>query len=210
MDVLDAVTIAERASSATSGWRAICVRERRRLGAACVEPLTTLDLDLDVGAIAPRVEEVAARALPDVDTLVFGLFDPVDDGSIGSAGFHVSGAASRGRPLGELMRDPWTPSRVHLPCRALDAIVEASEALPRSARPGLTRGLQFGAALLMSRFAARELPHRIVLAWDEPDEVPALISGRFPRHAEIASAATVAARAPWEWPGAQPARPLLF
>jgi hypothetical protein len=186
--------IAESARSATSGWRAICVRERRRLGATFIEPLSTLDLDEDVASIA-RAVRAAARG-SDVDTLVFGLFDAIDDGNSAHAGYHVAGVASRGRTAEELIHDPWTPARRFLRSESLDAIVSVAARAPRHVRSLLQRSLSFPAAMLMGRFAARGLPHRVIVAFDDDDDDAPRTTSPLPRFAEVVRSCRPPAAAP--------------
>ena len=185
----DAVAIAQSARSATLGWRAICIRERRRVGSKLIEPLSELDLDEDAAKITLGVHEVArsaARAASGVDTLVFGLFDGIGDGGGGYAGYHVAAMASHGRDVNDFMRDPWTPERHFLRSDALDAIAAAAARAPSEVRPLLEYSLCFGAAALTSRFAAVGLPHRLVVAFDEDHERPPPPGA--PRFAEVIAA----------------------
>ncbi|WP_394823579.1 hypothetical protein [Pendulispora albinea] len=179
----DAVAIAKSARSATLGWRAICVRERRKVGSKLIEPLSELDLDEDLASIARTVRGLARGAARDVDTFVFGLFDAIDDGSGAYAGYHVAAVASHGRDAGDFMLDPWTPERHFLRSRALDAIVLAASRAPRDIRPLLEYSLCFGAAALTSRFAMAGLPHRLVVAFDDDHGRPPPEGA--PRFAEI-------------------------
>jgi hypothetical protein len=185
----DVLAIAQSARSATSGWRAICVRERRRLGPAVIEPLASLDLDDDVATIRCIVHELTQRTAHDVDTLVFGLFEAIDDGSGGNAGFYVAPVASHCRHVDDFMRDPWRLDRCFLRSKALDAIATAAATCERAARPLLEYALSFGAAALTSRFAAAAVAHRIVVAFDE-DHGPT----DAPRFAELVAARPCALR----------------
>ncbi|WP_394848532.1 hypothetical protein LZC95_13865 [Pendulispora brunnea] len=188
--LIDVVAVAQSARSATLGWRAICVRERRRVGAKWIEPLTTLDLDEDAAKLSRAVRDVARRADRQLDTLIFGLFDGIDDGSGGYAGYHVAAINSHGREANDFMRDPWTPERHFLRSDALDAIVKAAGRAPSDVRPLLEYSLCFGAAALTSRFAAFGLSHRIVVAFDEDHGRP--LPKDAPRFAELLSARPVA------------------
>ncbi len=179
----DAVAIARSARSATLGWRAICVRERRRVGAELIAPLSELDLDEDAAKMMRGVREFARQPGNRFDTLLFGLFDAIDDGTGGYAGYHVAGIASYGRKVQDFMSDPWTPERRFLRSNALDAIVKAAARAPAEVRPLLEYSLCFGAAALTSRFAAAGLPHRLLVAFDEDHGRPPP-SGA-PRFAEL-------------------------
>jgi hypothetical protein len=165
----DALAIAVAARSATSGWRALCVRERRRLGSKIIEPLSGLDLEDDVRSIAAPVREAARSFASDADTLLFGLFHGIDDGSVGYGGYYVSGIASCGRTAAELARVPRAVEKRFLRSHALDAIVAVSALTARMVRPQIEHALCFSAALLLSRFSAAGLPHRIVVGADEDD-----------------------------------------
>jgi hypothetical protein len=168
----DALAIAKSAQSATIGWRTICVRERRRVGSKLIEPLSGLDLDDDAAQIARGVRDLVERAPHTVDTLVFGLFDAIDDGIGHYAGYHVTGFASYGREVEDFLRDPWTPERNFLKSDALDAIVKAASRAPRDVRPLLEYSLCWGAAALTSRFATAGLSHRIVVGFDDDHDRP--------------------------------------
>jgi len=189
--LIDVVAVAQSARSATLGWRAICVRERRRVGAKWIEPLSTLDLDEDAAKLSRGVHEVARREARQVDTLVFGLFDGIDDGSGSYAGYHVAAIKSMGREANDFMRDPWAPERHFLRSDALDTIVKAAGRAPRDVRPLLEYSLCFGAAALTSRFAALGLPHRIVVAFDEDHGRP--LPKDAPRFAELVPVRPMAA-----------------
>jgi hypothetical protein len=191
----DALAIAQSARSATSGWRAICVRERRRLGSSVIEPLASLDLDDDVARFGGIVRELIQRSPDDVDTLVFGLFDAIDDGSGGNAGFHVAPVASYRRHVDDFMRDPWKLERRFLCSRVLDKIAAAAATSERTVRPLLEYALSFGAAALTGRFAAAGLAHRIVVAFDD-DRGPMDV----PRYAELVVASRSRAPSAVAWP----------
>src|SRR6185436_10113061 len=181
----DVIAIAQSAPTATAGWRAICVRERRRLGAELIAPLTALDLDDDAAAVARVVRDLLAtsRGADSTDMLFFGLFDAIDDGSEANAGYHVAAAAALGRAVEEVMRDPWELERRFLRSDTLDTIVRVAESAPRPARPLLEYSLSFGAAALTSRFATRGLAHRVVVRFDDDHGRPPPAGA--PRWAEI-------------------------
>jgi len=145
----DVVAVATRAHAATAGWRAICVRAQRTVGKAVVQPLSELDLGEEIPALAGRVRKIVQSAPTEVDTLVFGLFDGIDDDGAGVyAGFHVAGATGFDPSTRWLMASPgWVPHD----------------------RFAVAYALRFGAAALLSRFATEGLPHRIVVAFDEGD-----------------------------------------
>lgn len=194
----DVVAVTAAARSATSGWRAACVRERRQLGASVADALAALDLDIDVDRVAGVVRRVAARAdatVGDADMLVFGLFDAVDDESGGAGGgFHVAPVASHRRHVDEVMCDPWGLERTFLRSDTLDAIARISRAAERPVRPLLDYVLTFGAAALTSRFAVRVagLEHRVVVAFDEDHGKPP--PRELPRYAEIVAVERAADR----------------
>ncbi|WP_394838029.1 hypothetical protein LVJ94_14050 [Pendulispora rubella] len=188
--LIDVVAVAQSARSATLGWRAICVRERRRVGAKWIEPLTTLDLDEDAAKLSRGVHQVARRASRQVDTLVFGLFDGIDDGSGAYAGYHVAAIATKGRAANDFMRDPWSAERHFLRSDVLDTIVKAAGRAPSDVRPLLEYSLCFGAAALTSRFAAGGLSHRVVVAFD--DDYGRALPNDAPRFAELVPVQPVA------------------
>lgn len=174
----DVVAVAQKAHAATAGWRAICVRAQRAVGKKAVQPLSVLDLDEEVPALAERVRAIAKRAPGDVDTLVFGLFDGIDDGAGVYTGFHVAGAAGFDPDARWILRDPaWTPDDRFLASSSLDAIARASVAARGEAKRAIGHALRFGASALLSRFAAAGLPYRVVVAFDG-GEFAEISSGR--------------------------------
>jgi hypothetical protein len=164
------VNVVQCARSATSGWRTICVRERRRLGGAVGDSLAALDLDDDVAKLSPMVCEHACAA-HDFDAVLFNLFEASDDG-VPYAAFHVAGVASRGRAIDDVLRDPWTPDRRFLSSRALDAILATAAHVPAPVRPLVDYALLFGATALLSRFASAQISHRVFVAFDEDHPRP--------------------------------------
>lgn len=167
----DVVAVATRAHAATAGWRAICVRAQRTVGKAVVQPLSELDLGEEIPALAGRVRKIVQSAPTEVDTLVFGLFDGIDDDGAGVyAGFHVAGATGFDPSTRWLMASPgWVPHDRFLHSASLDAILRASLRARDDAKAAVAYALRFGAAALLSRFATEGLPHRIVVAFDEGD-----------------------------------------
>ncbi len=167
----DVVAVAKSAHAATAGWRAICVRAQRTVGKKVVQPLAELDLDEELADLEDRVRAIARRAPGDVDTLVFGLFDGVDDDGAGVyTGFHVAGAAGFDPEARWLLGSPsWTPADRHLASASLDAIVRAGLAARGEAKKAVLHALRFGAAALLARFAAEGLPYRVVVAFDDGD-----------------------------------------
>ncbi|MBX3204581.1 MAG: hypothetical protein KF764_05900 [Labilithrix sp.] len=167
----DVVAVAKGAHAATAGWRAICVRAQRTVGKKVVQPLAELDLDEEVGALSDRVRAIARRAPGDVDTLVFGLFDGVDDDGSGVyTGFHVYGTAGFDPEARWLLGKPsWTPEDRFLASAALDALARAGLVARGEAKKAVVHALRFGAAALLCRFAAEGLPYRVVVAFDDGD-----------------------------------------
>ena len=167
----DVVAVATRAHAATAGWRAICVRAQRTVGKAVVQPLSELDLGEEIPALAGRIRKIVQSAPTEVDTLLFGLFDGIDDDGAGVyAGFHVAGATGFDPSTRWLMASPgWVPHDRFLHSASLDAILRASLRARDDAKAAVAYALRFGAAALLSRFATEGLPHRIVVAFDEGD-----------------------------------------
>lgn len=165
----DVVAVAKSAHAATAGWRAICVRAQRAVGKKVVQPLSELDLDDEVAALSARVRGIVRRAPNDVDTLVFGLFDGVDDDGEGVyTGYSVAGMAGFDPKVRWLLGAPtWLPDERFLESAALDAIVRAGVAARGEAKRAVAHALRFGAAALLSRFAARGLPYRVVVGFDD-------------------------------------------
>jgi hypothetical protein len=166
----DAIGIARMARSATVGWRTICVRAQRTVGRDVVQRIAGLDLDLDLPGLSNRVRDLTAAAPAAVDTLVFGIFDGISDGERAFTGYHLAGA--RGfDPASRWLPEPsWVPDRPALVSPSLDALARlAAEIRGGPARVAVTHPLRFGAAALLSRFAARDLPYRVVLAFEGGD-----------------------------------------
>ena len=167
----DVVAVATKAHAATAGWRAICVRAQRTVGKAVVQPLAELDLGEEVPALGRRVREIVQKAPTEVDTLVFGLFDGIDDDGAGVyAGYHVAGMTGFDPGARWMTTSPsWVPHDRFLHSASLDTILRASLRAKGDAKVAVAYPLRFGAAALLSRFATVELPHRIVVAFDEGD-----------------------------------------
>lgn len=166
----DVVAVARQAHGATAGWRAICVRASRAVGKTVVMPLSRLDLDEELPALTERVRAVARRAPGDVDTLVFGLFDGIDDGDGAYTGFHLGGRTGFQPESRWLIEAPsWLPEDCFLPSPALDALARAAAPLRGEAKKAVLHGLRLGAAALLARFAAQGLreAYRVVVAFDD-------------------------------------------
>jgi hypothetical protein len=167
----DVVSVAKKSHAATAGWRAICVRAQRSVGKQAVQPLQTLDLDEELPPLSARVRRLAESAPPEVDTLVFGLFDGVDDDGQGVyTGFHLSGRTGFDPQLRWLLEAPtWVPEDGHLSSPSLDAIGRAVGLSRGEVKKAVGHALRFGAAALLARFACEGLPYRRVVAFDEGD-----------------------------------------
>ena len=167
----DVVAVARKAHAATAGWRAICVRAQRTVGKKVVQPLAELDLDEEGPARAARVRTIVKRAPSDIDTLIFQLFDGIDDDGAGVyTGFHVGGPARFDPEARWLLEAPtWMPDERFLKSAALDAIARAAVVARGEAKKAVAHALRFGAAGLLGRFSASGLPYRVVLAFDEGD-----------------------------------------
>lgn len=167
----DVVAVARSAHAATAGWRAICVRAQRTVGKKVTQPLSVFDLDEELPALRNRVCALARKAPSDIDTLIFGLFDGVDDDGRGIyTGFHLAGSAGIDDEDGESMQGPsWLPPHRFLESRALDAILRASVDARGEVKRAVSRALRFGVAALLARFASEELPYRVVVAFDEDE-----------------------------------------
>ncbi|MDF2693733.1 MAG: hypothetical protein K0S65_2116 [Labilithrix sp.] len=165
----DVVAVARKAHAATLGWRAICVRAQRTVGKKVVQPLAELDLDEELPALADRVRAIARRAPSDVDTLLFGLFDGIDDDGAGVyTGFHLGGCAGFDPEARWLLSSPsWEPHDRFLKSPVLDAIARAGVLARGEAKTAVAHALRFGAAALLGRFAAEGLPYRVVVAFDD-------------------------------------------
>ena len=165
----DAISIARTARAATVGWRTICVRAQRMVGRDVVQRIARLDLDVELPALSRRVCELTAAAPADIDTLVFGIFDGIADGDGSFTGYHLAGA--RGFDAGSRwLREPtWVPDRPFLVSASLDALARLAGEVHGRTRVAVSHSLRFAAAALLSRFSARELPYRIVVAFEGGD-----------------------------------------
>jgi hypothetical protein len=178
----DVVAVARSAGSASSGWRAICVRARRRLGAKIVQPLSALDLDADSEALGRVVRVLVAKdKIPrEVDTLHFGLFDGVDDDRGAYAGYYVAGLSAKDGGDERAIANPvWLPRGRYLRSPSLDAIVHATARLRGEPRKMVEHSLRFGAAALVGRFSAAGLGYRVLVGFDDGDfaEVVSVVPG---------------------------------
>jgi hypothetical protein len=167
----DVVAVARTAHAPTAGWRAICVRAQRGVGKKLVQPLSALDLDEEIEPLRSRVAPLARRAPSTIDTLVFSLFDGVDDDGAGIyTGFHVGGLGGFDPTARWLLAaTTWVPEERFLASRGLDAIARAATTARGEAKRVLSHSLRFGAAALLSRFAAAGLPYRVVVAFEDGD-----------------------------------------
>ncbi|HVH44989.1 MAG TPA: hypothetical protein VM925_21700 [Labilithrix sp.] len=167
----DVVAVARKAHAATAGWRAICVRAQRTVGKQVVQPLSGLDLDEELPALSERVRAIARKAPGDIDTLVFGLFDGIDDDGAGVyTGFHLGGSAGFDPEARWLLSAPsWLPGDRFQKSPSLDAIARAGVVARGEAKKAVAHALRFGAAALLGRFAAEGLPYRVVVTFDDGD-----------------------------------------
>jgi hypothetical protein len=169
----DVVAVAKSAHAPTAGFRAMCVRAQRTVGKGNVQPLAMLDLDDEIPPLSARVRQVLAGVPPEIDTLLFSLFDGVDDDGEGVfTGLRLSGMMGFDRNARWLLREPaWAPDDGHLASPALDAIARAATRARGDAKRAISHGLRFGAAALLARFAVSPLPYRVVVGFDEGDVV---------------------------------------
>jgi hypothetical protein len=167
----DVVAVARKAHAATAGWRAICVRAQRTVGKKVVQPLSELDLDEELPALSERVGRIARRIPSEVDTLVFGLLDGLDDDGAGVyTGFHLAGATGFDPEVRWIAKAPsWMPEERFLKSPSLDAIARASVVARGEAKKAVAHALRFGAAALLSRFSTEGLPYRVVVTFDDGD-----------------------------------------
>jgi hypothetical protein len=166
----DAISIARTARAATVGWKTMCVRAQRSVGRDVVQKIGELDLDLELPGLSRSVRELVARAPADIDTLVFGIFDGIEDDVTGCfTGYHLAG--TRGfDPSSRWLPDPsWVPDRSSLVSPSLDALARFGREIRSRHRVAVTHSLRFGAAALLSRFSARELAYRVVVAFEGGD-----------------------------------------
>ena len=165
----DAIAIARTARSATVGWRTICVRAQRTVGRAVVQPMAGLDLDLDLPGLSCRLRDLTAAAPADVDTLVFGIFDGISDGDVGFTGYHLAGARGFNPTRRWLPEPSWVPDHPALVSPSLDTLARLARDVRGPGRVEVAHSLRFGAAALLSRFAARDLAYRVVVAFEGGD-----------------------------------------
>ena len=167
----DVVAVARKTHAATAGWRAICVRAQRTVGKKVVQPLADLDLGDEVISLSHHLTLLTWKAPRDVTTLVFGLFDGLDDDGEGVfTGFHVGGAVDFD-PEARWLLHPltWLPEDRHLKSPALDVLARAAVTARGEVKKAVAHALRFGAAALLARFAAEALPYRIVVTFDDGD-----------------------------------------
>lgn len=167
----DVVAVAKAAHEATAGWRAICVRAQRTVGKPVIQPLAGLDLGEELPALSSRVRAIVRTVPADVDTLVFGLFDGIDDDGSGIfTGFHLVGTSGIDPVARWLLTAPtWQPKDRFLASPALDTIARVAVTARGEAKKAASHTLRFGAAALLGRFATEGLPYRVVVAFDESD-----------------------------------------
>ncbi len=167
----DVVAVARKAHAATAGWRAICVRAQRTVGKKVVQPLAELDLDEEIPALSERVRGIVKVCPSDVDTLVFHVFDGIDDDGAGVyTGFHLGGTARFDPEARWLLEAPtWMPDDRFLKSAALDTIARAAVVARGEAKKAVAHALRFGAAALLGRFSAEALPYRVVVTFDDGD-----------------------------------------
>lgn len=165
------MAVAKKAHAATAGWRAICVRAQRTVGKKVVQPLSLLDLGEEIPGLEQRVKSILRNAPSEIDTVVFGLFDGLDDDGAGVyTGFHVAGAVGFDPETRWLLNAPsWLPDERFLKSAALDAIARAAIVARGEAKRAVSHALRFGAAALLARFAAAGLPYRVVVTFDGGD-----------------------------------------
>ncbi|HEY8086807.1 MAG TPA: hypothetical protein VIF09_03160 [Polyangiaceae bacterium] len=183
----DAIAIARTARSATVGWRTICVRAQRAVGRSVVQPIAGLDLDLDVPALSGRIHDLTADAPADVDTLVFGIFDGIPDGDVGFTGYHLAGAHGFDPTRRWLPEPSWVPDSPALVSPSLDTLARLAGEIRGPARSAVAHSLRFGAAALLSRFSASELPYRVVVAFEGGDCAEVSERRPVPRRSTIAA-----------------------
>jgi hypothetical protein len=167
----DVLAVAKTAHGATVGWRAICVRAQRTVGKKVIQPLASIDLDDELEVLGDRVRKLARRAPSEVDTLVFGLFDGIDDDGAGVyTGLHLTGMSGFNPRLRWMLnKASWIPEDRFLASAALDALARAAVVARGEAKKAVSHALRFGAAALLCRFASEGLSHRLVVAFDEGD-----------------------------------------
>jgi hypothetical protein len=166
--------IARTADSVQTGWRDMCAVADAAIGTDLTASVANLDLESDITQVRRSLEKVIDDHPPPktVDTLLFGLFDEAtSDGGGVRAGYYVAGIGGFRPDDGDSICDPdWWPDGRYFGSDVLDSILAIAT---RSDEPEkqtmLDYALRFGAAALISRFAAQKLPYRIVVAFDEGD-----------------------------------------
>jgi hypothetical protein len=136
-----------------------------------IQPLSLLDLDEEIPSLAERIRRLARQAPTDIDTLVFGLFDGVDDAGRGIyTGIHLTGRSGFDPELRWLLEAPgWVPEDRYLASPVLDAVAREAIHARGDVKKAVAHAMRFGAAALLARFASEGLPHRLVVAFDEGD-----------------------------------------
>lgn len=163
--------VAQTCESPGAGWRAMCRLAADELGQQSIASIASLDLDAEARRARSSLSALMKKEPPPraIDTLLFGLFDSVE-GDETVAGYYVAGVIGFDPGDGDSLCDPaWWPKGRYLRSDALDAILAAARETSGDARTMLDYALRFGAAAVISRFAAEGHPHRIVVGFDDGD-----------------------------------------
>ena len=166
--------IGQDAESPSAGWRAMCDYAATLIGAPELESVAMLDVDAEAARIRTRVKELLEKESPPphgVDTLMFGLFDRCDpDVAHATAGYYVAGIIGYDPKNSDSMCDPaWWPEGRYLDTPVQKAIMAARSKMNDKQYRVMDYALRFGAAFLVSRFAAEGLPYRILVSFDDGD-----------------------------------------
>lgn len=164
--------------NARDGWRSLASYLAAEVGAHVAESLQAVSIDRDVAAVRSQIESAALRdPLPDgIDALWFGLFDTRDDDGAEQAGYYIAGIRGFDPEDPDSRCSPaWWPEGRYLECEALATIktleLDARARGDEAASSFLGYAGQLGAALLVSRFAARALAgqRQVVVGFDSGD-----------------------------------------
>ncbi|MBL8755004.1 MAG: hypothetical protein JNK15_16990 [Planctomycetes bacterium] len=166
------------APTAQAGWHSLASFFVAETGASALEALQAVAIDADVADVGSQVESAMRRdPIPEgIDALWFGVFDACDDRGAESIGYYVAGIRGFDPEDPDSRCSPaWWPEERYLACEALSTIkrleLEARARGDAASSAFLGYAGQLGAALLVSRFAARALAwqRQIVVGFDSGD-----------------------------------------
>jgi hypothetical protein len=158
----EVVRLVHDATDPVSGWSSLIGYLENRAGDQLSIP--AVSAGEDVRGLREQLEALVKAEPPpaDLNAVYFGLFDTTDDGGREGIGYYVAGVEKFDPDDGDSLCSPaWWPEGRYLASAALNSIKEAelssAAAGKEEVRCLLSYTGQLGAALLVSRFAARGL-----------------------------------------------------